>query len=280
MKTLHESILGDDFDINETDLINSTLKSILNDSVYDEYFDGEFKIINDSLCIDWDGIVTREFLFDELYKGIQILPVKIKSIKFGFRGGLKGVLLHVSPRVVYSGLAVWGRNIQVDGYAYSLTSIEIKFKNFSFLSIGNISFNYICPTFVGKSYISCNIMNLTQNYITTSKSTIIDIGLIAFTHPSKKLMRVLKKMGAQPLNEETLGDLNPFDVLFGCKQERTELRKIVFIFDAISKDANIAFSWNRHHPYAVHGGERKKIEMKDGWSAHIGLLKPWSETQV
>ena len=280
MKTLHESILDNDFDVNDADLINSALKSILNDSIYDEHFDGEFEIINDSLCIDWDGIVTREFLFDELYKGIQTLPVKIKSIKFGFRGGLKDVLLRVDPRAVYSGLAVWGRNIQVNGYAYSSTSIEIKFKNFSFLSMGNICFNYICPTFVGKSYISCNVMDLIQNHITTSKSTIIDIGLIAFVHPSKKLMRALKKMGALPLNEETLGDLNPFDVLFGCKQERTELRKIVFIRDTMSKDANIAFSWSRHHPYAMHGGERKKIEMKDGWIAHIGLLKPWSETQV
>ena len=66
MKRLYESILDTDFDIEDKNLTKGAIQSVLDDSVYEEHFEGEFEIIGDSLCLEWDGRTMREFLFDEM----------------------------------------------------------------------------------------------------------------------------------------------------------------------------------------------------------------------
>lgn len=285
MKRLYESILDTDFDIEDKNLTKGAIQSVLDDSVYEEHFEGEFEIIGDSLCLEWDGRTMREFLFDEMYEGLKGLPIKIKSIKFGYLSkGLKDVLLHVNHNITYSSLTVWAGNIQVEGYAYSMSSIEVKFKNFSFLALRTVTFDHISPVFVGKSNINTNLINITGAHILATGSTTIKTGLINYIHPTKKVLRVLKKMGAMPIDEKVLKQTNPFNALIGCKLEGTELRKIVIIIDEEKKDeySAMAFTWNRHYPLALqhYGDKLGQTEMADGWIYHYGLQHPWSETYI
>lgn len=237
MKTLYESILDDNFDIDKA-VIPTAIKDILDEASWDT-FDGEFELKYDALLISWDDPLTaREILFDELYDGIQSLKktfnINIKTISFVKHS----VILHVGRNRTFENLKIWGRNITFEDYIYGAAPIKVWFNNCDFNVTDGLLFNRIEAS-LKKTNIRCNQLNLRNSKITGAN---IEAFSINIPIPHKSLLNRLKRLGlmdafkngiAQELPEDTqikLLNINPIKDILGLNS-KNKIERIAISID-------------------------------------------------
>lgn len=266
MKALYESILDNDFDVKDESVALPAIKEVLNNSVYDNVFDGSVELINGSVVIDWPDSIAREFFFDRLYKGLKSIPIKITSIKFG-GNNLKDILLHVPERAEYTDLKIWANNISINNYTSNYAP-EIKFKNFSILSIGNVYFGNVSPILTGRSKIDCINLEFNKSHIIASTSTTISVSRIVFSDAPQELLVVLKDHIEFDL------PFNPCDILIGGKAH-SELKKIVVFVNYPDEKFSLAFT--KGSTRLKYGSRYMHKNMEGGWKLWPHLVKPYAE---
>lgn len=271
MKTLYESILANDFDIKDESLVPSAIKEVVNNSVYDDVFDGTVELINDSVIIGWSDSMAHEFFFDRLYEGLKSVPTKITSIKFG-GNHLKDILLHVPEKAEYADLKIWANNISINNYTSKHAS-EIKFKKFSILSIDNVYFDTVSPMFTDRSELSCTNLVLNKSYVTASANSIANVDRVVFSNAPQELLEVLKDHNIYPTSAESDLQFNPCELLIGWK-EYSEPEKIV-IFGTYPNKFSLAFT--KGNTRLKYGSRYMHKIMKDGWKFWPDLVKPHAE---
>lgn len=237
MKTLYESILDDNFDIDKA-VIPTAIKDILDEASWDT-FDGEFELRDDALIISWDDPLTaREILFDELYDGIQNLKktfnINIKTISFVKHS----VILHVSRNRTFENLKIWGCNITFEDYVYGAAPIKVWFNNCDFNVTDGLLFNRIEAS-LKKTNIRCNRLNLRNSKITGANAEAFSINIPI---PHKSLLNRLKRLGlmdafkngiAQELPEDTqikLLNINPIKDILGLNS-KNKIERIAISID-------------------------------------------------
>ena len=237
MKTLYESILDDNFDIDKA-VIPTAIKDILDEASWDT-FDGEFELRDDALIISWDDpLIAREILFDELYDGIQNLKktfnINIKTISFVKHS----VILHVSRNRTFENLKIWGCNITFEDYVYGAAPIKVWFNNCDFNVTDGLLFNRIEAS-LKKTNIRCNQLNLRNSKITGAN---IETFSINIPIPHKSLLNRLKRLGlmdafkngiAQELPEDTqikLLNINPIKDILGFNS-KNKIERIAISID-------------------------------------------------
>lgn len=274
MKTLYESILDKDFDVNDGDVMLPAIKEAVNNSVYDDVFDGTVELINDSVVIGWSDFGAREFFFDRLYEGIKTIPIKITSIKFGGKH-LKNILLHIPEKAEYTDLKIWANSISICNYTSNYTP-EIKLKNFSILSAGNIYFGSVSPIFIGRSRLDCIGLELNQSYITASANTTINVSQVVFSMIPQKLLKILKDYHIYPISRALNLPFNPCDILIGGKVNPDLKKILVFgIYSFTNKEFSLAFT--KGSTRLRYGAKNMNKQMKDDWKLWPNLVKPFAE---
>lgn len=243
MRTLYESILDNDFDIDKT-VIPTAIRDVLDKASW-EKFDGEFELRDDALVISWDdSFAAREILFNELYDGIQnlkkIFNVNIKTISFGKHS----VILNVGRNRTFENLKIWAHNITIEDYVYGSAPIKVRFNNCNFNATGGLLFNKIEAS-LRKTNIRCNQLNLRDSKISGANVEAVSINIPT---PHKSLLNRLKRLGlmdafkngiAQELPEDTqikLLDIDPVKDILGLNSKNKIERISISIDQGSSTD--------------------------------------------
>lgn len=237
MKTLYESILDSDLDVDKA-VIPTAIKDVLDEASWVE-FDGEFELRDDALVISWnDQFGPKEILFNELYDGIQnlkkVFNINIKTISFGKRS----VVLNVGRNRTFENLKIWAHNITIEDYVYGSAPIKVRFNNCDFNVTDGLMFNRIEAS-MKKTNIRCNQLNLSNSKISGANVEAVSINILT---PHKSLLNRLKRLGlmdafkngiAQELPEDTqikLLDIEPIKDILGLNS-KNKIERIAISID-------------------------------------------------
>lgn len=240
MKTLYESILDDNIDIDKA-VIPTAIKDVLDEASWVE-FDGEFELRDDALVISWnDSFAAREILFNELYDGMQnlkkVFNVNIRTISFG----KSSVVLNVGRNRTFENLKIWAHSIIIEDYLYSSAPIKVRFNNCNFNVTGELRFNRVEAS-LKKTNIRCNQLNLSNSKISGANIEAVSINI---PRPHKSLLNRLKRLGlmdafkngiAQELPEDTqikLLSIDPIKDILGLNS-KNRIERIAISIDPSS----------------------------------------------
>lgn len=268
MRSLYESILGNDFDINDKNVKQVAAREIVIQSNYgQDDVEIRFSPGGNQITIDYPG-GEREFILDELVDGLKQCGVGIVEFK-------KDCRLKYPPKILSNMDIVGYGGIKFNAPIYNRKPEKIQLKDMNIVSFGSM---YIYSTDLdldSKTKLDCSNLNLMDSILTIKARTQLTTNEIRIINPGHTYKLRMKKAGLLKLyeGERNFDDydfthfthINPTELFFG--QQIKSVYKIVITPEIYTVYTGLVF---------IKGGMvlprshvKKTFDMKDNWVCYV-----------
>jgi hypothetical protein len=289
MRTLYESILGKDYDIDSAGVKKLAAEKAVAESTWGHLFpeEGEIELTDDhTISIDFGDNFIHELLFDDLCEKLK--PLRINHIIFN-----QHVLLNTGP-YVYENITITSK-YQIEFSAYSIHSggrnDKVQFKRCKFNLSENIHnkliFKHIDVKLSGS--MDVHLVQMLQGQLDISRGCKFNVNKLVLNLPAKNQLHRMFRMGfdfrvkggkyknevnGMPCpttdEQETLSKTDPCLVLTGIPTPPS----LMYLFVIVPETGGMGVGFTRkdrlfltsmHNRHA----EETIIEMSNDWKAYI-----------
>lgn len=263
MKSLYESILNTDFDVNDSDVKQTAIREIVVQSNYgQDDIETKFSYGGNQITIDYPG-GEREFALDELVNGLKQYEVGIVEFK-------KDCRLKYLPKILSDMDIVGYKGIRFNDYNHHPEKIQLK--DMSVISFGSV---YVYSTDLdldSKTKLDCSNLNLVESSLSVKARTQLTISEIRIISPTRSYKLKMKKAGLLKLyegernfNDYDFRNINPTELFFG--QQIKSVYKIVVTPEMYTGDAGLVFV--KSGMVLPRSHVRMTFDMRDNWMCYV-----------
>ena len=279
MKTLYESILDKDFDVNEDDIKARAVKDLIKKANYDQDYNVKVTIKHGNhLIIDYpnDYGWTHEFIFDDFLKGLREYGIGVIEFKQDCK------LLYL-PREIKD-LTIIGKQIEIGDYGGSSRIWkDLVLKDVEIFTPDPVTFFSYNISMDSKCSITCSFLSLYKSTLKISKQTKTNIDEIRVITPPNRYLQRFKRVSLLDLYTERhpgsdkdfwndvdfmrdYSKVDPTEIITGTKIDSSSLYKITVVPESTGGWQGLVFI--KSGQVIPRGKTQHIVQLANNWSCY------------